>query len=213
MNLLKSDSELAVYSEGARIKIFVGSLKRINKGLFQFEYTREYLKSKGAIGIGQDLPISKIKHTTKSPTLFASFADRIPSRSNPAYGEYCEDTGISPDENNPIVLLTTIGRRGPSTFVFEPIYLTEEEQVPLRLKEFRKKTGVSLRIVAEAFNFNFVTLQRVEQGTSKDRNTIRLLHIYLHNASLARWVITINSPKLSQKIVADLLNYFKKNEA
>ena len=48
--------------------------------------------------------------------------DRIPSKENPAYPDYCKSQGISVNETNPIILLIAIGKRGPSTFIFEPVF-------------------------------------------------------------------------------------------
>ncbi|MCB1107049.1 MAG: hypothetical protein KDK76_03020, partial [Chlamydiia bacterium] len=54
-----------------------------------------------------------------SKSLFVPFLERIPSKNNPSYPEYCQSVGISVDEENVFVLLSTIGRRGPSSFIFE----------------------------------------------------------------------------------------------
>lgn len=209
MPLNKSKTELQVYSEGNRKRIFVGTLKHLEEDTFHFKYSRDYLSSKGAIQLGPDLPLTKIEHKTVGPKVFSSFEDRIPSQANPAYAEYCQAYDISPQETNSILLLTTIGRRGPSTFVFEPVYITGENLTKDALRKFRVTNKISLRIMAEAFNLNYLTLQRIEKGTSKDRNTIRLVFLYLNFPDVAIWAVTINAAKIPQKTVSKLLAYFR----
>lgn len=212
MKLQKSDAELDVYSEGKRKKIYVGRLKRNTENIFEFEYSRKYLKCKGAIAIGPELPLSRLKHTSKENELFPSFEDRIPSPLNPAYREYCENCGIDAEEKNAIVLLTSIGKRGPSTFVFESVCRSPDENIRKILIDFRKNTGFSLRTVSDIFNFNYVTLQRVEKGVSTDRNTIRLLYIYLSFPDVGRWVTRLNSSGLLQFQKERLTAFFRQVE-
>jgi hypothetical protein len=64
-----------------------------------------------------ELPVTKRIH--KSDHLFSSFADRIPSKKNPAYIKYCEKFGIPFKKEDEIILLSTIGKRDPSSFIFE----------------------------------------------------------------------------------------------
>jgi len=212
MKLIRSKNRLDVYTESTRNKNFVGSLIRKPNKKYYFEYSRDYLKSRGAIQIGPELPLTKIAHETTGAKLFPSFEDRIPSKSNPAYIEYCELCGISADEKNRVILLTTIGRRGPSSFVFEPYYETGEGNVREALIKFRKELNISLRTMAEAFNLSYLTLQKIEKGVSKDRNILRLLYLYLNFPEIAIWSLTLNSAKLPSSVVSSMMNYFKGME-
>src|SRR2546428_10963427 len=108
-----------VYTEGRKRRLYVGDLSYSVEGdKYRFEYDESYLHSPSAIQLGPDLALDKKIHVSEPGKLFLSFADRLPDPSNPAYQEYCVSQGISVDEKNPIILLGTIGRRGPSTFVF-----------------------------------------------------------------------------------------------
>src|SRR6202022_1252354 len=89
---------------------------------YELTYNKKYAHSKNAIPIGPDLHLFKLHHQSKKGKLFSSFIDRIPEKSNPAYKDYCKAEGISSTEKNPIILLGTIGKRGPSSFIFEPVY-------------------------------------------------------------------------------------------
>ena len=106
-----------VYLERTSARQYVGRLSKI-RGRFVFEYNEAYRYSGNAVRFGPDLPINKRKHF--SLKLFPSFADRIPSRENPAYKEYCQSVGISPSEKNSFALLVKLGRKGPSSFILAP---------------------------------------------------------------------------------------------
>ncbi|MBM3192426.1 MAG: hypothetical protein FJZ63_07250, partial [Chlamydiae bacterium] len=110
----------------------VGILTRGPHG-FCFEYDKNYLASSTALSLGPEMPLTR--RTYQSQTLFTPFLDRIPPRENPAFPEYCQATGISPDETDPLVLLSTIASRGPSSFLFKPIYSDSFEGSDL--KRFR----------------------------------------------------------------------------
>ena len=111
-----------IYAEFGKSRIYVGRLDKTG-GKFQFSYDRKYLKSKKKLSLGPEFPLTKRQFFSDS--LFNSFKDRIPSKENQAYTEYCDKFGISSDENNELILLATIGSRGPSSFVFEPVFFSE----------------------------------------------------------------------------------------
>lgn len=208
MNCQKDLNRLEVYTEIRKSKLFVGTLAYdVKSKQFTFDYERKYLLSKNAIPIGPELPLKKQHHTSKKGELFPSFSDRIPSRENAAFEEYCQSQGISPSEKNPIVLLTTIGRRGPSTFVFEPIYLTPD--VAHEIRDFRKQLNLTLREISSAFDIHLPTLSKIETGKSKDKNTLKLLSIYLTFPSVALWQIHINKRKLHKNSLMKLVSYFE----
>jgi HipA-like protein len=212
---LKTDPHrLEVYSELRKSKTFVGTLTfQTKSNRFRFEYDLRYLRSRSAIPLGTEFPLSKQVHISKKYELFPTLIDRIPSKENPAYPEYCESQGISPSETNPITLLTTIGRRGPSTFIFESV-LIELTDMSTELRQFRKTSGLTLREVSAAFDLHLPTLSRTETGQSKDKNTLRLLKIYLNFPEVALWQIQLNQRKLHRNALKKCLAYFhpKANE-
>lgn len=187
-------AKLNVFSESRKRRIFVGTLAwDKTKNTYEFKYDQKYSRSKTAIPIGKELDLFKKTHTSKGK-LFPSFSDRIPSKENPAYEDYCKSQGISIDESNPIILLVSIGRRGPSTFIFEPIYLNEFSYENVR--KFREEYKISINDFALAFDINPPTLQRLESGHKTDLGTIRRIQIYLEFPKVALWQLELNSGKL-----------------
>ena len=109
-------SGILVYLENENSRDRVGLLTR-SADQFCFEYAPEYLNKTNIISLGPEMPLRKEKYLSK--ILFVPFADRIPPKHNPAYPKYCESVKISVDEKDVFVLLSTLGHRGPSSFVFE----------------------------------------------------------------------------------------------
>lgn len=204
-------SQLHVFSENRKKRIFVGTLKWDNiKNRFEFKYEQKYARSKTAIPIGKELDLFRITHTSKGK-LFPSFADRIPSRENSAYEEYCLSQGISVNEDNPIILLVSIGKRGPSTFIFEPVFqnkFTFED-----VKKARVDLGVSIHDFAIAFDLNPPTLQRLESGKKADLGTLRRIQMYLEFPEVAMWQIEQNSGKLHVDTLQKIWSYFENKKA
>lgn len=166
---------LAVYLEKAKTRTYVGVLIfDKERKIFEFTYLNDYLKQKNIIPVGPEMPLSKITH--QSNKLFPSFQDRIPSKENPAYSEYCAAMGIDENESNPIVLLATIGKRGPSSFVYEPIY--EDEFTASQMKQFRKDLGLTSREFAACFDLSQVAVTRIENGLSSGREILKRIEIY-----------------------------------
>lgn len=200
-------SRLNVYSESRKRRTLAGSLSwDKKKNQFEFKYDAKYAKSKTAIPIGKELDLFKKVHVSKGK-LFPSFADRIPSKENPAYEDYCISQGISVAEENPIVLLISIGKRGPSTFIFEPIYQNSFSFIDV--KNFRESLEVSIHEFAAAFDFNPPTLQRLESGKKSDLSTIRRAQIYLEFPKVAMWQIEMNSGKIHFETFQKLWKYFE----
>jgi HipA-like protein len=199
---------LQVFSESRKRRVFVGTLYwDSSKDVFEFRYDDKYAKSKTAIPMGKELDLFKKSHRSKG-SLFPSFADRIPSKENPAYKDYCDSQGISINEKNPIVLLISIGKRGPSTFIFEPVIqnvFTFEN-----LKKFRESIGISIHEWAAAFDFNPATLQRLESGKKSDLGTIRRAQIYLEFPTVAMWQLEMNVGKIHVETFQKLWSYFEK---
>lgn len=200
-------SQLHVFTESRKRRIFVGTLNfDKTKNQFDFKYDIKYAKSKKAIPIGKELDLFKKSHISKGK-LFPSFADRIPSRDNPAYEDYCKSQGISANEENPIILLVAIGRRGPSTFIFEPVFKNEFSY--LDVKRFRENLGLSINDFSLAFDINPPTLQRLETGKKADLGTIRRIQIYLLFPKVAMWQIEMNAGKLHAEVLHTLWMAFE----
>jgi len=110
---------VGVFLERRKTRQWVGVLRRVDHKLV-FTYDDEYFKAKRVIPLGPEFPLTQKEFI--SDKLFASLDDRIPSRRNPAYPEYCAAVGIDSKEKDPLILLSTIGRKGPSSFIFYPLY-------------------------------------------------------------------------------------------
>ncbi|MBN4066830.1 HipA N-terminal domain-containing protein [Simkania negevensis] len=162
-----------VVLEKERTNQLVGVLSLVGHQ-FRFEYDKNYLRSVTAIPLGPEMPLTR--RIYQSEQLFCSFADRIPSRENPAFSEYCRFVGISEYENNPLILLSSIASRGPSSFLFKPIY--RESFTASDLKQFREKLGLSVREFALCFDFSQPGVTRVETGVSGGREILKRVELY-----------------------------------
>lgn len=210
MDLKPDPNELEVFHEGRRRRQLVGTLRYIpTTSRYSFTYDERYLRQKQAIPLGPELPLTKPVHQSKPRQLFPSLSDRIPSTENPAYAEYCHAAGIEVDEANPIMLLTGIGRRGPSTFIFEPIYRFDRQALVARLKEFRQKLDISLWELAAAFDVPYLTMQRIENGKSKDALTMRLLYCYLTFPETGLWQLRISGRHVNRDTMLKLTKAMK----
>ncbi len=199
-------NHLHVFAESRKRRIFVGTLKWDDlKSQFEFKYDSKYARSKKAIPIGKELDL--FKKTNISKNLFPSFADRIPDQDNPAYEDYCLAQGISLEEKNPIILLVSIGRKGPSSFIFEPI--VNNEFSTSDLKAFREQLDISIQDVALAFDMNWPTLQRLEAGKKVEMGTLRRLQIYLQFPQVALWQLSLSIGKLHSNTFNRLWQHFE----
>ncbi len=205
MQLNPEPNMLDVYHEGRKRKIYVGRLSYSDeKKRFIFAYDAKYLRLKNAIPIGPEFPLTKQIHESNSDALFASLADRIPSKENPAYKEYCAAYALSPEETNVFTLLTTIGHRGPSTFVFEAVTLFKPEVLVAELKALQVKLEISLWELATAFDVPYLTMQRIANGKCKDMLTMRLVAIYLSCPEAALWQLKLSGKQARRDIVQKL---------
>ncbi len=194
-NVKKKTVAVDVYFEKYTSRQYVGRLI-YKKNQFVFCYDDAYLYSGKAIALGPDLPCLKKEH--KSKKLFISFEDRIPSRQNPAYKEYCQMTGISPQEKDPLVLLSTIGQKGPSSFVFAPVY--DDEFTKEDLNAFRKSLSLSIRDFAKLFDFAPATIHRIEQGKSSGKDTLKRVELYNLFPEVALYEVNRFSHRVGSKI-------------
>lgn len=206
-NLKPNREKLNIFHEGRKRRIFVGELiYNQKKEIYELIYSESYAYSDTAIPLGPDLDLFKLHHQSEKGTLFKSLLDRIPSKENPAYKDYCASQGISPDENNPIVLLSTIGKRGPSSFIFEPVY--DNKFTKENIKKSRFETGLTQHDLAIILNISIATLARLETGKSHDENTIKRIEIFFKFPEVAFWELKKTGSWLHSDVLAKLYNHF-----
>ncbi len=201
-------NRLQVFHEGKKRRIYVGELiYHSKKDYYEFIYNKKYINYKNAIPLGPELSLFKLHHYSEVGKIFPSFSDRLPSRENLAYEDYCESQGITPNEKNMIILLGTIGKRGPSSFIFEPVYQIEFNSSDI--VNFRNKLKVTQYDLAQAFDINEVTLQRIEKDISRDQNTLKLIQIFLQFPEVALWQLKLTGGRIHKDVLLKLIKYFE----
>ncbi len=191
---MKDKKKLAVdvYLENRKSRSYVGRLEKV-KSHFIFKYHLAYQLSERAMSLGPDLPLIKSIH--KSSSLFPTFEDRIPPKKNPAYKDYCRRMGISPEEKDPLILLATIGQRGPSSFIFSSANMdqfSKEEMI-----EFRKKLKLSIREFADLFDFSPATIQRIEKGKTSGKDALKRIELYYKFPNVALFELERSGAKIN----------------
>lgn len=180
-----------VYIENRKTRTFAGRLTRDEK-TFTLTYDDRYLHEKTAVSLGPELPLTKKTFTSK--TLFPSLRDRIPSRENSAYSDYCAHFGIDIDERDELVLLSTIGRKGPSSFIFEPAF--KDTFSCENLIAFRKKLDLSIRDFGALFDFSPSSLNKIEKGHNSGRDALKRLELYIFFPEVALYEMKKNRGKV-----------------
>ena len=66
------------------------------------------------------------------------------------------------DEKDPFILLATLGHKGPSCFIFEPLY--QDSFSGADLLAFRKSLGISAREFAACFEFSYAAISVLNEG-------------------------------------------------
>ncbi|MBC75723.1 MAG: hypothetical protein CME64_06885 [Halobacteriovoraceae bacterium] len=183
MNLNK----LYIYLETKRGRTFVGTLKR-EANNFSFTYDEKYFYSENPIQVGPELSLKKRKHHSKN--LFGIFLDRIPSRQNPAYTDYCKKMGIKEDEDDVMILLSTLGARGPSSFVVERDVVFDFSGD--LLKEFRKDLRLSMREFSKLFDISLSSVQKIESGKISGKEVLKRIEIYFKFPEVAAFEVKRN---------------------
>jgi len=180
MNTLNQGNDIIsvqIFLDRKKNRTCVGRLSCESKNsdlYFYFKYDTQYLKRKYALPLGPELPLTP--QLFQSTKLFASFQDRIPDKENPAYPEYCKEAGVSEQEKNPMILLSTIGKYGPSSFVFE---MDVNEQFSASdLKRYRKHLKLTIREFAALFSISPSHLQKIESKKFTGKDILRLIEIY-----------------------------------
>lgn len=209
MNIdLKIDpNRLLIFHELKKRRIYVGELIHdVKLDVYKLIYDQNYLNSKNAIPLAPELSLFKEVYISNKGQLFSAFLDRIPEKQNPAYADYCRSQGISINENNPIILLGTIGSRGPSSFVFERTYKPGISII--KITELRQELNITQHDLAEAFGISKVTLQKIESGVSSDIKTIKLLQIYFTFPEVAIWQLHQTGAMVHSLVLSKLFTYF-----
>ena len=204
----KLNKKILVFAETKRRRVLIGELSYNNSSnKYEFVYNEKYISIKQATPLGPEFPFSKTKHISKKGQLFPSLLDRIPERKNPAYKDYCKSQGISIDEKDLIILLGTIGRKGPSSLIFELVD-REESFTSKDVKEFRKKLGITIHDFALAFDISEITLIRIETNKSKDKNILQKIEMFNKFPDTALWQIKKRRPWIHSKTFDTLVQCF-----
>ncbi len=101
---------------------------------------------------------------------------------------------IDPKERDPFILLSTIGKKGPSSFVFSPIY--ERKILVEDLKKFREFLGLTTREFAAVFEFSQTSLNAFEKGRSSGKDILKRLEILLNFPLVSLDLLFVNSGHL-----------------
>ena len=194
LNKLNTDEAVDVYLEKIKARELVGRLTYQDTN-FIFTYSDKYLNNRRSIPLGPDLPLSKKEFA--STQLFPTFKDRIPSRENPAYKEYCKMAGIDVSEKDPLILLSTIGSKGPSSFVFAPAFKTTFSNQDV--ERFRKLLRLTVREFGELFGYSPNTIYAIENNKSSGQDALKRLEIYYHFPEVALREILKNRFKINDE--------------
>ncbi len=177
-----------VFLEKRKTRLHVGVLKRTN-GKMVFTYDDRYFTMKNIIPLGPEFPLTQKQFV--SDLLFPSLEDRIPSQQNPAYPEYCQLMGIDPKEADPLILLSTIGKKGPSSFIFSPLF--ERNVRPEDLIKFRESLGLTTREFGKVFEFSQPSLNALERGRTSGKDILKRLEILINSPAVALEFLILNS--------------------
>lgn len=176
-----------MFLERRKTQTLVGSLYKIDRKLV-FTYEDSYLRAKNSIPLGPEFPLTQKQFS--SDKLFPSLEDRIPSTQNPAYPEYCLAMGVDPKERDPFILLSTVGSKGPSSFIFHPIF--KRDITPKDVVAFRHMLGLTTREFAAVFEFSQNSLNALERGRRGGIEIMKRLEILLHFPSVALYFLLVN---------------------
>ena len=165
-------SQIDVYLEKQKERHYVGNLKKEGK-YFIFTYSESYMHSYNPLVLGPDLPFDKVQH--RSLALFPTFSDRIPSKRNPAYKDYCRQVGISSLEKDPLVLLSTVGKKGPSSFIFSGVRENKGEFTFKDLKKIRSELQLTIREFSTLFDISASSIYRIENGKVSSKQILGIV--------------------------------------
>ena len=195
---------IEVYLEKRKARIFVGLLS-YEQGKFIFVYDDSYRNRKDALRFGPDISLRYKRH--ESEKLFPSFEDRIPSKENPAYSEYCQWSGIDEDEDDPMVLLAALGRKGPSSFILAAAF--ERNFSGKDVKRFRQQLNLSIREFADIFDFAPTTINRLENNKTSGKDALKRIELYFRFPEAALFEIERRGIKINDEKKDQVIKYLK----
>lgn len=198
-----------VFLEIKKSRLFVGKLSQKTKKetlYFRFQYDPLYMSNPFAIPVGPELLLTSEEY--ESPILFPSFQDRIPSTENIAYADYCNIMGISEQEQNPLVLLSTIGRKGPSSFIFAPLF--KEDFSIEDLKAYQKQLELTTEEFSVLFDTPLLTLQKMESKQISGKEILKRIKIYQKFPEIALYEILKRSGILTMEKKRNLIEILKE---
>lgn len=193
-----------IFLEKRKTRLHVGTLEK-EHGKIVFIYDDHYFVSKNVIPLGPEFPMTSKQFA--SDNLFPSLEDRIPSQQNPAYSDYCLLVGIDPNEKDPFILLSSIGKKGPSSFIFCPRF--DRQIKPEALIQFRRSLGLTTREFARVFEFSQASLNALERGRTSGKDILKRLEIFLNFPAVALDFLIVNSGCLSHEKWTEAVNYLK----
>jgi HipA-like protein len=195
-----------VFSQTNENRILVGILWQ-EKNEYCFQYNPAYIKLKSSIPLGVELP----KYSTgifRSKEFFPSLADRIPSRQNSEYPRYCQQWNIPLNEHDPLILISTIGNRGPSSFLFRK---AEDELITGNdIRSFRKQLGLSIREFAVFLDFQPATILKTEKGSLKSTMLLRLCELFINVPVALNHQLHLRGQFLHDNKIIKIKEYLKR---
>lgn len=196
-----------VFLERFQTRVYVGMLRQKNNQ-FTFSYDKSYLNMKNILPLGPEFPLTcQDFHSYK---LFPSFLDRLPDPESPSYANDCTHVGLPSTTTNPIVLLTRF-KRGPSSFIFEPIY--ENKYSYKHIEKLKDKLGLSLQDVAYLFDVSLSALQKIKTGDTPGNEILRQIELYLEVPEALEFQIQRNAKYLHPEKVKKALEFLNKVKA
>ena len=105
--------------------------------------------------------------------------------------------GIDPNERDPFILLSTVGSKGPSSFIFHPIF--KRDIAPKDIIEFRHMLGLTTREFAAVFEISQNSLNALERGRRTGIEIIKRLEILLHFPSVTLYFLLVNRGYLTHE--------------
>ena len=105
--------------------------------------------------------------------------------------------GIDTSERDPFILLSTVGSKGPSSFIFHPIF--KRDITPKEIVEFRHTLGLTTREFAAVFEFSQNSLNALERGRRAGIEIIKRLEILLRFPEVALYFLLINRGHLTHE--------------